>query len=649
MTIILFSDKNFEEQAKLTIASIKNKINDDIRIVYYTIGFKSDFKSKNVTTHYIENDDRYPLYNFYKIDLCLKTMELYHDDYYFFTDVDVIFSKKVDFNKLKFNYDYPMASYGPVEFPITYRVENGETQIFNEEPLMRHCGVKNRTMRYVWSCIFAFNNSCKNFFEEVIHLFENQDLIKNHRVYFPYSDETAFNVCLWKRGVTNNLGHAFLNTHDVNALIKTEENDLVDYGFGCLDVNGHDWQFVHDSKKILAYHGFKDPKDMRLAADYVSFADHNILEKTLICVSGHIYDEKTRRQTIDIIKHLKEENLTVCYVTNSMQNLDEISAVSDYVLYDKCNTKMTSSSFINNSDVIDLNSDAAKNFYVTFQDFGFGRATIATVASHSIGALKLFKNSIGFSFANNFEWTICITYDLKRPSQGFSQLFKEKLIFLQKKGKHCLLYQRDDGFNWAHMSLIFLKTKKIFLSEDLMNLDWYSSDRNWIKNFQTMPTEMAVEYILKKHCSDDFFYKENVSNDCKNYWGLDNCNKLDTFSYRRENEEYIAKLFPYKKGNFFCMSLFVKNLGKNELTIKTLKVVNKRTNEVIYQLNDKPFYFNYWFIEQIDPLLFCFSDCLILEYVYEYKQKQLIKKVVENYDLNFIESIHAQLQSVVIN
>ena len=48
MVLFLYSDKKYEHQAISCIKSLTHKITDDVKIVYYTVGFDSDFNFKNL-------------------------------------------------------------------------------------------------------------------------------------------------------------------------------------------------------------------------------------------------------------------------------------------------------------------------------------------------------------------------------------------------------------------------------------------------------------------------------------------------------------------------------------------------------------------------------------------------------------------------
>lgn len=270
MVLFLYSDKNCEHQAIGCIKSITPKITEDVKIVYYTIDFDSDFESKNLYKIRIPYKPEYPRFHFYKADLSLMTMNLFPGEDYAFTDTDVIFSRKFSFDKIKHNNSYPLASYGPHEYPYIWESINGQYIIYNESKMMTYFNVPQRSQRYVWSCFYSFNESCRDFFEEYISMCKNQYLQKYAKEYFPYADETPFNICLWKRGANQNLGFAFVNTHNIDVIQRVETLKINNTHVGKnLDEHGADWEYINDSDNVLLYHGFKDKVDIELAVNYI--------------------------------------------------------------------------------------------------------------------------------------------------------------------------------------------------------------------------------------------------------------------------------------------------------------------------------------------------------------------------------------------
>lgn len=273
MTIILYSDKKMEKNVELCLQSLKNKDLNNVRFVYYTIGFESSIDFKNLIKHKIETDPSKHNMWYYKPELCLKTIDLYTDDHYIYTDADLIFSRRFNFDLMRHNESYPLATYGPFANTCIWNWDsiNGYRE-FTEHNLMKYFGVPEKTMRYVWACFKSFNNQCKDFFEEEISFIKNKYLLKNPVFYFPFGDETTLNVCLWKRNATKNLGFSMLNTNSSDHVKFIEENDVLNYNFGKnLSALGEDWEYVHDSKNILFYHGFKDLNQMEESVKFINY------------------------------------------------------------------------------------------------------------------------------------------------------------------------------------------------------------------------------------------------------------------------------------------------------------------------------------------------------------------------------------------
>lgn len=277
MVIFLYSDKNYENQAKSCIRSLTHKITDDLKIVYYTIGFKSDFEFPNLYKVEYPVKSEYARFNFYKAELSLVTMDMFPDDHYIFTDTDVLFSRKFHPDKVKHSLPYPMGSYGPLEYPYVWELTgDGVKKVYDEQKMMQYFNVSQRSQRYLWSCFYSFNPQCRDFFEEYASICKNQYLYKQWAPgapvpdYFPYADETAFNVCLWKRGATQNLGFAFVNTHLPSTVKAVEESMMSNVLMGnIIDSSGMDWEYIQDSTNVLLYHGFKEDSDMLPALEYL--------------------------------------------------------------------------------------------------------------------------------------------------------------------------------------------------------------------------------------------------------------------------------------------------------------------------------------------------------------------------------------------
>jgi len=270
MVLFLYTNKVCEFQAIACIKSMERNMPKDMKIVYFTIGFISSFEAKNLIKVPITERD-YPTFHYYKAELSLEVMDMFPEEKdFFFTDTDILFSRKMDFTKLTHTHSYPLATFGPHEQPYIWERVNDELKIFDEKLLMQYLNVPERTLNYQWSCFYAFNSSCYPFFEEYTSLCKNQFLVKRRKWFFPFHDETSFNVCLWKNNARESLGYVFVNTHNINTVKRVEENNMKQQRLGeNLDEMGSDWEYIHDSNSVLFYHGFKEEVNMNKTLNYL--------------------------------------------------------------------------------------------------------------------------------------------------------------------------------------------------------------------------------------------------------------------------------------------------------------------------------------------------------------------------------------------
>ncbi len=272
MIIFLYTNKICEHQAISCIKSMEPHLTDGIKVVYFTIGFISSFETKNLIKVPIP-ERKYPTFHYYKAELSLDVIRMFPDEQDFiFTDTDILFSRRMDFHKLVHTHNYPLGVHGPHEQPYIWSrdADGSNFQIYNEDLLMNYFNVKDKTVRYQWSCFYVFNRQCEEFFEEYTSMCKNEYLIQRRKWYYPFHDETSFNVCIWKRGGTESLGFAFVNTHDINTVKMVEKSTVSDKRLGKnVDEMGSDWEYIHDSSKVLLYHGFKDEAPTRETLNYL--------------------------------------------------------------------------------------------------------------------------------------------------------------------------------------------------------------------------------------------------------------------------------------------------------------------------------------------------------------------------------------------
>ena len=170
---------------------------------------------------------------------------------------------------VKHSESYPIASYGPHEYPYMWHIINGEKRIYNENSLMNYFNVQSRSQRYVWSCFYSFNSNCREFFEEYTSMCKNRYLMDRRNEYFPYADETPFNICLWKRNAIKNYEFGFVNTHIIETVKEVESGISNKHFNNAVDAFGRNWEYVDDSSKVMFYHGFKEKESMEETVKYL--------------------------------------------------------------------------------------------------------------------------------------------------------------------------------------------------------------------------------------------------------------------------------------------------------------------------------------------------------------------------------------------
>jgi autotransporter strand-loop-strand O-heptosyltransferase len=271
MIIYLFSDKKYEYQAHACLKSFEHKLTDDIKVVYFTVGFDSDITTKNLIKVRVPINLIYPGFTYYKPELALKLMKMFPTESDFlFTDVDVLFTHRMDFKQFVHNYDYPLAIYLTHEFTFKYKKENNEITYATEENLMKYFNLQKRSMRYQGSGFFAFNRNCIDFLKEWTSICKNEYLLEKQEIYFPFTDETAMNICLWKRNATQSLGHIFVNTLKFESIKLIEESNINHTFLGKnIDDYGSDTEYVHDFDKIMFYHGIRDVVELEKSLNYL--------------------------------------------------------------------------------------------------------------------------------------------------------------------------------------------------------------------------------------------------------------------------------------------------------------------------------------------------------------------------------------------
>ena len=256
--IVFYSDANYEYQAKALVSSILVNAEDDVQMFYYTIGFESSIDHERLTKIEIPIDEKKPTgyrtFEFYKPSVILGHIERFGGKA-LYLDTDIILGRRFDMRFFDNNHEYPLLPNGNWIYPFAF----SGSERYDESALMKYFGVSERSMEYVCSNIISFSEKCRDFVFEWKSICDNQYLLSKKDTYFPFPDETAINIVLWKRNVKRGLGRVYLNTLEFEPLEYVEENDGIK---GDPSINngimGSDLLRCDNSSKIMLYHGIKD-------------------------------------------------------------------------------------------------------------------------------------------------------------------------------------------------------------------------------------------------------------------------------------------------------------------------------------------------------------------------------------------------------
>jgi autotransporter strand-loop-strand O-heptosyltransferase len=276
-SIVFYSDANYEYQAKSLVESILMNVKEEINMFYYTIGFESSIEHERLTKIEIPIDERKPTgyrtFEFYKPNIILEHLDRFGGNS-LYLDTDIIVGRRFDIDLFENKNDYPLLANGNWSYPFAFK----GTETYDESALMNYFGVSERSMDYVYSNIISFSEKCRDFIMEWKSICDNQYLLSKRKMYFPFPDETAINVVLWKRNAKRNLGRIYLNTLEFEPFEYVEENDGIK---GNPEINngimGSDLLRCDNSSKIMLYHGIKDKDVLDKVIAYLKEKEMQIL------------------------------------------------------------------------------------------------------------------------------------------------------------------------------------------------------------------------------------------------------------------------------------------------------------------------------------------------------------------------------------
>jgi hypothetical protein len=339
----------------------------------------------------------------------------------------------------------------------------------------------------------------------------------------------------------------------------------------------------------------------------------------LVVFCSHVDSQSKKETVINTLEEFKKEGLDVCFSTHSPEYLDEISSYVKYVVYDNNNQFILKNDYLLNSDLID--SDYFKygvSAYKRYETFG----TVIELnpgSPHSKSALSLLKNGVSISRLNNYKWTIYLEYDIKKPVLGYKNFFDSQIKLLENSDKKCFHYNNSNNFQFLWGGFFLFDTERVFNNDLLMNTDWYSSSRSWIKTFKLGFFESVVESILKNSFFAEEISNKLISEDSLRIWGIEKYIDLQKYHYEETfyNGEYDLKkffninLYPAIKGDKTFLVLFAHNLnGNTGVRVDNLQV--KSLSQILISKNNLEVPINGWYYERIDVTNFFENDIIKL-------------------------------------
>lgn len=158
---------------------------------------------------------------------------------------------------------YPLFTRGVYDIMLD---KNGNGNI--EKPLMDYLNVKERSMSYVQTNVFAFNVECNEFISQWNSICEDENVLSNFSIWAPYQDETIANVLLWKLGCSDSLPMYHFNIRNLKFVEEFEKFDDTDkskysenmLGFPFyIDGEQMQWSYIPYNKEMVKiFHGLKN-------------------------------------------------------------------------------------------------------------------------------------------------------------------------------------------------------------------------------------------------------------------------------------------------------------------------------------------------------------------------------------------------------
>lgn len=273
---ILYSNKNFEELAKCAIEGIRNF--SELDVYYYTIGFETDLKMKNVfcRKHEINasaeecNESQYM--QMVKPEIFLRALEEGLEDCLFLdTDVQVRPNIEEMFTRFSHvNLETPVLNRNYWQFLFV-----GDKYI-PEEALSKKMGYvrEGQFQGHGVTNIFLFRKEMRGLIEKWNYWCKEDEILNRIRKENYLHDEVIFNLLCWVEEVKQMQGNLLFNVQNLKE-VKVFDTFRADEGQSYLDFNsigcGHYSQSFapYETDDVVGFHCVKDPKMAKSINEYI--------------------------------------------------------------------------------------------------------------------------------------------------------------------------------------------------------------------------------------------------------------------------------------------------------------------------------------------------------------------------------------------
>jgi hypothetical protein len=194
--------------------TLENYNYDNVTFITYQDNNLSDYDN-NRPNKYISNDyEKHKYTTFLKPKILQDSPDEY--DYYFFTDVDILFTKNSDILLLNMVKNYDKVSY-PISVRYFYDYSDTHDKskpIFNQDGsfnikssnyynLIELYNTEYNSIPYLTTYCMFYTKDCFSFFKEVVDICFDEKVIGDYKKYLPLGDETAFNYLYSKYNITD--------------------------------------------------------------------------------------------------------------------------------------------------------------------------------------------------------------------------------------------------------------------------------------------------------------------------------------------------------------------------------------------------------------------------------------------------------------